>query len=187
MEVKRAGAGAAVVAADQDDVAVGLGHAGGHRADADLGHQLDADARLGIAVLEVEDELGQVLDRVDVVVRRRADQAHAGRGVADLGDPGPDLVAGKLAALAGLGPLGHLDLQLVGIDQVLAGHAEPARGHLLDRAALAVAVGQGLNRSGSSPPSPVFDRRPAGSWRWPASHGPRPRSSRSSSRRWQTA
>ena len=74
---QRAGAGAAVMAADQDDVAVGLGHARGDRADADLGHELDADPRPGIAVLEVEDELGQVLDRVDVVVRRRADQADA--------------------------------------------------------------------------------------------------------------
>ena len=44
-----------------------------------------------------------------------------------------DLVAGQLAALAGLGALRHLDLQLVGVDQVLAGHAEAARGDLLDR------------------------------------------------------
>ncbi len=42
---QRAGAGAAVVAADQDDVAVGLGHARRDRADAHLGHQLDADPR----------------------------------------------------------------------------------------------------------------------------------------------
>ena len=74
---QRAGAGAAVVAADQDDVAVRLGHARGDRADADLGHELDADPRPRVGVLEVVDELGQVLDRVDVVVRRRADQADA--------------------------------------------------------------------------------------------------------------
>ena len=90
---QRAGAGAAVVAADQDDVAVGLGHARRHRAHAHLGHQLDADPRPRVAVLEVVDQLGQVFDRVDVVVRRRADQADARRRVADLGDPGPDLVA----------------------------------------------------------------------------------------------
>ncbi len=101
----------------------------------DLGHQLDADPRLRIAVLQVVDQLGEVFDRVDVVVRRRADQADAGRRVPHLGDPGPDLVAGKLAPLAGLGPLGHLDLQLVGAHQVFAGDAEPARGDLLDRAA----------------------------------------------------
>ena len=41
---ERAGAGAAVVAGDQHDVGVGLGHAGGDGADADLGHQLHVHA-----------------------------------------------------------------------------------------------------------------------------------------------
>ena len=54
---------------------------------------------------------------------------------------------GKLAALAGLGALGHLDLQLVGVDQVVGGHAEAAGGHLLDGAAARVAV---RRRAGSA-------------------------------------
>src|SRR5204862_4097850 len=54
-----------------------------------------------------------------------------------------DLVARQLAALAGLGALGHLDLQLVGVAQVVDRHAEAARGDLLDRRAAAVAVGVG--------------------------------------------
>src|SRR3954468_10807305 len=37
----RRGARAAVVPGDQDAVGVGLGHAGGHGADTDLGHELD--------------------------------------------------------------------------------------------------------------------------------------------------
>ena len=49
---------------------------------------------------------------------------------------------GQLAAFAGLGALGHLDLQLLGVDQVFAGDAEAARGDLLDGAVLRVAVGQ---------------------------------------------
>ena len=125
---------------DQHDVGVRLGDAGGDRADADLGDQLHVDARARVGVLQVVDQLRQILDRVDVVVRRRRDQADARRRVADLGDPRVDLVAGQLAALAGLGALRHLDLQLVGVDQVLAGDAEAARGHLLDRAAPRVAV-----------------------------------------------
>ena len=44
-------------------------------------------------------------------------------------------MAGKLAALAGLGALRHLDLQLVGIHQVIGGDAETRRRHLLDGAA----------------------------------------------------
>ena len=76
-------------------------------------------------------------------MRRRRDQAHARRAVADAGDFLVDLVAGQLAAFARLGALGHLDLQFLGADQVFAGHAEAAAGHLLDGAAAAVAVGVG--------------------------------------------
>ena len=106
------GAGAAAVAADQDDVAVALRDAGGDRADAELGDELDVDARRRVRVLEVVDQLRQVLDRVDVVVRRRRDQLDAGRRVAHPADVLVDLVAGELAALAGLGALRHLDLQV---------------------------------------------------------------------------
>ena len=66
------------------------------------------------------------------MVGRWGDEGHAGGGVAGPGDPGIDLLAGQVPALAGLGPLGHLDLDLRGAHQVLAGHAEAARGHLFD-------------------------------------------------------
>ncbi len=68
---QRRGAGAPVVSRDQDHVGVRLGDAGGDGADALLGHELDVDARLVVGVLEVVDQLGEVLDRIDVVVRRR--------------------------------------------------------------------------------------------------------------------
>ena len=42
---------------------------------------------------------------IDVVMRRRRDEADARRRMAHLGDDGIDLVAGKLAAFAGLGAL----------------------------------------------------------------------------------
>src|SRR5207245_2617314 len=60
---------------------------------------------------------------------------------AQLGDGLVHLVTGQLAALAGLGALGHLDLQFLGVDQIVCGDAEARRGHLLDRAVLGVAVG----------------------------------------------
>ena len=55
-----------------------------------------------------------------------------------------DLVAGQLAALARLGALGDLDLEIVGIDQIFGGDAEPARGDLLDRRALESPLAQRL-------------------------------------------
>jgi hypothetical protein len=88
--------------------------------------ELHRHVRRRVHVLQVEDQLGQILDRVDVVVRRRRDQADAGRRIADLGDLGVDLVAGQLAALAGLGALSDLDLHHVGIDEIFRRDAESA-------------------------------------------------------------
>ena len=137
---QRRRAGAAVVAGDQHVVGVRLRHARRDRAHADLGHQLHRDPRARVGAAQVVDQLLEVLDRVDVVVRRRRDQAHARRREADRADVAVDLVARQLAALAGLGALGHLDLQLVGVDEVVDVHAEAAGGHLLDRRAAQVAV-----------------------------------------------
>ena len=142
---ERGRAGAAVEAGDEDDVGLGLGHARGDRADADLGDELDVDAGLLVGVLEVADELGEVLDGVDVVVRRRGDEPDAGGGPADLGDPRVDLVGRELAALAGLGALGHLDLDVLGEGEVLGGDAEAAGGDLLDLGA-ALGVVEALAR-----------------------------------------
>ena len=128
----------AVVAGNGHVVRVGLGDPRGDCAHPHLGDQLDRDARLRIGVLQVMDELRQVLDGVDVVVGRRGDQAHARSRVAHPRDLAVDLVAGQLAALAGLGTLGDLDLDVIGVDQVLDGHAEAAGGHLLDRGAFRI-------------------------------------------------
>ena len=68
---QRRSAGAAVVAGNLDHVGVGLGHPGGDRADADFGHQLHRDLGGGIDLMEIVDQLGQILNRIDVVVRRR--------------------------------------------------------------------------------------------------------------------
>ena len=138
---KRRGAGAAVVTGDGDGVGVGLGHARRDRPHPRLAHELDAHAALGVDALQVVDELRQVLDRVDVVVRRRRDERHAGHGVTDSRDLVVDLVPGQLPAFAGLGALRDLDLQLVGVDEVVRRDAESGARHLLDGAALEVPVG----------------------------------------------
>ena len=75
------------------------------------------------------------------MVRRRRDQLHARGRVAHLGDPGIDLGAGQFAALARLGTLGHLDLQLFGLGQIVARHAEAPRGYLLNSTVFGIAVG----------------------------------------------
>ena len=66
------------------------------------------------------------------------------RRVAQAGDVAVDLVARQLAALAGLGALGDLDLDLVGVDEVVDGHAEAPGGDLLDRRAALVLEALGV-------------------------------------------
>ena len=58
------------MAGDRDAVRSRLGNAHGHRADALLSRQLDGDAHAGVQAVEVEDELGQVLYGIDVVMGR---------------------------------------------------------------------------------------------------------------------
>src|ERR1700687_2726058 len=60
--------------------------------------------------------------------------------MAHFGNPWINLVAGKLATLARLSSLGDLDLQLFGVDQIVAGHAEAARSYLLNTAVARIAV-----------------------------------------------
>ncbi len=129
-------ASAAVITGDGDEVGIGLGHAAGNGANAGFGDQFHRHQTAWVDLLDVENELGQILDGVDVVVRRRRDQGHAGHGITQLGDLGGDLVAGQLATLAGLGTLRHLDLHHIGVHQVVGGDAKAAGSHLLDAGVL---------------------------------------------------
>ena len=167
---QRRRARSAVVTGDQHDIRMGFRDAGGDRPDADLRHELDVHARARVGVLEVVDQLREILNRVDVVVRRRRNQRDAGSGMPHLGDPRIHLVSRQLTAFAGLGALSHLDLQVVGVDEVLARHAKPARGDLLHGAAPPVAVGVPRVTARRPRPLPRYSTfRPAGSWRSPAS------------------
>jgi len=137
---ERRRAGAAVVAAQVDEVRVALGDARRDGAHACLRDELDGDGRLRVGLLQVEDELCQVLDAVDVVVGRRGDECDARRRVADARNLRGDLVPRQLAAFARLGALRHFDLQFVRGYQVGRGHAEAAGRHLLNPAVALGAV-----------------------------------------------
>ena len=133
-------AGTAGVAGNHQVIRTGLGNAGRHGADTNLGAELYADSRLGIGVLQIVDQLGHVLDGIDVMVRRWADEADAGSGMSNACNDVVHFVAGQLAAFAGLRTLDDLDLQLVGVGEIVDRHAETAAGHLLDGAALRITV-----------------------------------------------
>ena len=68
---QRARARAAVVAADGDQIRVGLGDPRRNGAHAGLRHQFDRHQCAWIDLLQIEDQLRQILDGVDVVMRGR--------------------------------------------------------------------------------------------------------------------
>ena len=136
----RAGAGAAAMAGYQNGVGFCLGHTGSDRADAGRGDKLHTDFCVRIDLLQVIDQLCQILDRVDVMVWRWRNQGHTGGRVPQSCDQTVDLDPRKLATLAGLRALGHLDLDFLAAVQIFRGHAKPARGNLLDRARRVVAI-----------------------------------------------
>src|ERR1043165_4207335 len=117
-----------------------FGHTRGDLADADFGDELDADARARVRAFQVIDELRQVFDGIDVVMRRRRDETDARRRMAHPGDLWIDLVARKLAAFAWFRALRDLDLQLFGIDQIVARHAEARAGDLLNRGVARITI-----------------------------------------------
>ena len=65
-------------------------------------------------------------------MRRRGDQGHARVAVTQPGDQFVHLAPGQLPAFARLGSLRDLDLQDLGVDQVLRRNAKPPGSHLLD-------------------------------------------------------
>ena len=81
-------------------------------------------------------------------MRRRADQHHAWRGMAELGDQPRDFEARQLPTLTRLRALRDLDFNFAAIVQVFGGDAKAARGNLLDRGIGVIAIGARLGARG---------------------------------------
>src|SRR5260370_4367145 len=124
--------GPAVVAADGDDVSASFSYASSNDADARAGNEFYADARARIHGAQVMDQLRQVFDAVNVVMRRRRNQRRARGGVPDSRDVFADFLRGQLAALTGFRALRHFDFELFGVDEVIGGDSKTPRGDLLD-------------------------------------------------------
>ena len=128
--------GTAVITGDQDDTCASLGNTGSDCSDTGLRYQLYRDSGLLVGILQIIDQLCQVLNGVDIVVRRRRNQCHTGCGMSGLGNPRIHFLCRKMTALARLCALCHLDLDFLGGSQILGGNTEPSGSHLLDGRAL---------------------------------------------------
>src|SRR5258708_5279244 len=125
-------AGTTVVPADGDDVRACLGNACANDAYTRAGNQFYADAGARIHGAQVVDQLREVFDAVNVVMRGRRNQRRARRGVPDARDVFADFLGGQLAALTGLRALRHLDFEFFGVDEIIRGDSKTSRGDLLD-------------------------------------------------------
>ena len=113
-------------------ICLGFGDTTGDDANTNFGHELYRNARTGVGALEVIYQLLEVLDTIYIMVRRRADETDTGSRVASTCDGSRDLVTRKLASFSRLRTLGHLDLKLVCVGQIVGRDTETARGDLLD-------------------------------------------------------
>ncbi|GAC1615572.1 MAG: hypothetical protein NVS9B12_15760 [Vulcanimicrobiaceae bacterium] len=111
-----------------------FGDARSDGSDARFGDEFDADAGLRVGVFQIVDQLGQVFDGVNIVMRRRRNQPDAGSRVTHARNLRIDLVAGQLTTFAGLGSLRDFDLQFLSVDEVMTRHAKSSGSDLLDGA-----------------------------------------------------
>ena len=185
---QRRRAGAAGIAGDQDVVRVRLRHAGGDRADADFGHELDADPRGRVRVLQVVDQLRQILDRIDVVVRRRADQADTRRRVPNPAMFSSTLRPGSSPPSPGLAPCEILICSSSALAryQIVTPKRPDAICLIAERFESPLGSGIEAFRVFAALAGVTLAAE-RGSSRWPATRAIPPRSSRSSSHRCRSA
>ena len=136
----RAGTRTTLGTRDNDEVCLRLSHTGSDGTHTTLSYQLDRDSCLRVYVLEIEDELSQILDTIDIVMRWRRNQADARDRVTGLGDDLVDLEARQLTTLTRFSTLCHLDLDFLCIYQIFCCHTETTRSHLLGLAGEADAI-----------------------------------------------
>ena len=125
-------AGTTFAAGNQYTFCARLCNAAGNGSHASGRDQLDRHAGVFIGALKIVDQLRQILNGINIVMRRRRDQGDALRGTTGSGNFFGHLASGQMAALAGLRALRHLNLNLLRRQQIITGHAEAARSHLLD-------------------------------------------------------
>ena len=116
---------------DDDEIGLCLGHTSRNRPHSTLSHEFHADGCLRIDVLKVENQLCQVFNRVDIVMRRWRNQRDTRYGMPCLGNHLIYLEAWQLSAFTRLGSLCHLDLYLFCVHKIFCGHTETTTGHLL--------------------------------------------------------
>ena len=122
----------AIIAGNQYDLRTSLGNTGCDCSYTCFGNKLDGNSRIFITVLQIINELCQILDGVNIMMRWRRDQADTRCRMTSFGNPRINLSARKMATFTWLCALCHLDLDLLCTDQITGGNTETSGSHLLD-------------------------------------------------------
>ena len=96
-----------------------------------LGNQLHTDLCFRIYILQVEDKLSQVLDRVNIVMRRRRNKRDSRNRMTCLRNNLVHLITRQLTTLTRLCTLCNLNLNFFGIHQIFSGHTKTTWSNLL--------------------------------------------------------
>ena len=137
---KRRSTRTAIMARNEHHVGMSLCDTGSNRTHAHFRNELHRDTSLRVCIAQVVNELSQVFDGVNVMVRRRRNQGHVRNRVAYSCHKFVHLVSRQLTAFTRLCTLSHLDLQILCMAQVVNRHAKAARSNLTDSGATDIAV-----------------------------------------------
>ena len=118
--------------ADGDDVRACLCNARGNDANPSAGYEFHANARSRIHRAQIVNQLCEIFDTVNVMMRWRRNQRSPGGGMPDARNVLADLPCRQLAALTGLRALRHLDFELFGVDEVIGSNPKPSGRDLFD-------------------------------------------------------
>src|SRR5439155_18758895 len=102
------------------------------KSDSGVVEELYANVRARSDGTEVVNKLREVLNTVNVVMRRRRNQRRAWRGMPDARDVFADFLRRQLAAFAWFRTLRHFDFEFFGVDEIVVVAAEASGADLLN-------------------------------------------------------
>ena len=137
---QRRSARSSIVARDQNGIGVRFGYPRSNDPYSRFRHEFDVDARSRVGIFEVKNQLRQILNGINIVVRRRRNQAYPWCGMPYAANPFIHFMAGQLPTFTRLGTLRHFDLQFSSVAEVITGYSKTTGSHLFDGRTFPIAI-----------------------------------------------
>ena len=128
----RSSTGSSVITGDQDNLSTSFCNTCSYRTNSSLRYQFYRNPCIFIRIFQVIDQLCQILNGVNIVMRRRGNQAHTRCRVSCLCDPRVYFSCRQMAAFTRFCSLCHLNLDFLCTNQIAAGNTKSTGCYLLD-------------------------------------------------------